>query len=163
MSNKTGLGYIHVPRTGGWSLRSSICRDKTHRIKYLGHVSNSRDTQDKYTTVACVRHPYDRFISMYKHRLAHYVDDSKWKIQHYINNMSHGEWKGYNNHWFKHSPPDILMRHTHLQSDWEKLNRLFDLNLSSLPHLHDTSTVQYSEPSPEQKESILYMLSLIHI
>lgn len=157
MSRDKMLGYVHVPRTGGWSVACLLhhMRPQSQTIKYLGHVPNSADTQRQHVTVSCVRHPYERFISMYKHRLAHYDNDSKWKIQHFIDQVSVHGWKGYQNYWFKHKPSDILLRHTHLQADWSKLINMFDLDVDpQLPHQHNTSHVEYIEPTAGQRQTI---------
>lgn len=155
MSNDKPLGYVHVPRTGGWSVSSLLWREPVQTIKYLGHVPNSADIQQQYLTVSCIRHPYDRFISMYRHRLSQYVDDSKWKIQHYIDRVTSVGWLGYQDHWYKHKPTDILLRHTHLQADWSKLVDMFDLDVDQqLPHLHDTTHVEYINPTARQRQVI---------
>ena len=166
MSNNKPLAYIHVPRTGGMSVASQLrgirLRDGDGgQVKYLGHKPNNEHIQNKYQTISCVRHPYDRFMSMYRKHLNSYIDDSKWKIQHYINMVSRNEWQGYQNYWFKYHTPDILLRYTHLSEDWSRLVELYELNLSQdIPHLHDTTHVEYILPTPEQQRTIFSILEL---
>ena len=151
------LGYVHVPRTGGWSVACLLhhMHPRSQTIRYLGHVPHSAEIQRQHVTVSCVRHPYERFISMYKHRLANYDNDSKWKIQHFIDLVTCNGWSGYHNHWFKYKPSDILLRYTHLQADWSKLIDMFDLDVDSqLPHEHKTSNVEYIKPTAQQRQLI---------
>ena len=152
------LAYVHVPKTGGMSIRSHVqsrSNDKEKTIKYFGHVPISDEIKRKYTVVSCLRDPYDLFMSLYRFKLYHYTDDSRWKIQHMIDHVEQHGYRGYRNHWYKHNLPDIMLDFNHLQRDWNKLCVNHDLHeLKQLPHLHCTKHVEYTSPTIDQQQQI---------
>jgi hypothetical protein len=61
LKSKKKLRFVHVPKTGGSNLISSI-----PKIKYVGHYE--KVTPDcNCVTIAVVRNPFDWLVSMYMH------------------------------------------------------------------------------------------------
>ena len=164
MINICMLAYVHVPKTGGFSIRLRVLpknhRDEKSLIKYFGHVPISDDIKRKHTVVSCLRDPYDMFMSRYRYNLSGYVDDSHWKIQHMIDHTKQQGWLGYHNHWYKHNLPDIMLDFDHLQRDWNKLCDIHNMpDMRQLDHLHCTKHVDYIHPTDDQHAQIKQLVS----
>jgi len=149
------IGYIHVPKTGGLSVRMSINALKSQQVKYLGHRPNCENFEREYITVAVLRNPYDIFLSGYRFYRSMYVDNLPgYSIQDHIDKITIKGFDGYRNKWFKYKQPQHLIMFESLQHDWIELLRMYDIpHDNQLPHLHNTMCDKSLESVPTTCES----------
>lgn len=151
----TTIGFIHVPKTAGFSVRIHIRDMSNPHVKYLGHRPNCEEFERDHVTVATLRHPYDIFLSDYRFYRSFYVDNLPgYSIQDHINRTITNGFKGYKNKWFKFKQPQHLLRFETIQQDWYQLLHMYNMSHDNqLPHLHNTKDVKSLETTPTTHES----------
>ncbi len=150
----TTIGFIHVPKTAGFSVRVSIRDINSVRVKYLGHRPNCEEFERDYVTVSTLRHPYDIFLSGYRFHRSLYVDNLPgYSIQDHINKTITNGYKGYISKWFKYKQPKHLLRFESVQQDWFHLLHTYNISHDSqFPHLHNTHSDQSLQATPTTHE-----------
>ncbi len=79
ISHKHRCVFIHIPKNGGTSIESALCRwnlTPSNYVELMGSKYHSKhhtlrsikkDLRDKYFTFAFVRNPWDRAVSLYSY------------------------------------------------------------------------------------------------
>lgn len=134
---KHSTTLIHIPKTAGSSISRWMVRNcggkwvakNTHGSK---HATKARAQQllktDLGTTIACIRNPWERFVSgyfYYKQRAKKPNFVEKLTFEEYVRHERHGCVDRPCSYYFDHV--DILLRYENLEKDFLKVQEHFNL------------------------------------
>lgn len=140
------LNFIHVPKTGGTSIVSSLIdcgvEFKQLRGELPSHYSNSLilhyfPEAKNATSVAILRHPYEIFVSLYHYqrdvlekenqlKIPEYVSFKQW-MEEYVNNpyrLDNLELKGGLDYV---DGVEFIFKYEHIKKAWKKILEILEL------------------------------------
>jgi chondroitin 4-sulfotransferase 11 len=134
------MTYIHVPRTGGQSVREFLLKEKDAKIMSLGKRDINTKHPDIWTTknhfgdlgytFCTVRNPYDRLVSMFAHlkrvdrNMPAKTDFSKFVFEY----ADYDTFMKPISSWFNNGDIDYIMRFENLSNDFEVIKKKLDAN-----------------------------------
>lgn len=183
---------VGIPKTGSTSLHTMLSNKTDYRSGMDGHdhdtifdiyKQNDVDLLATYTSITCVRNPYDRFFSYWKHTISglspmHQIDDDqlirqfrdyvKWFETQDINSEaktyphSLHQWKFISLD-KKHFLVDHILRLETFREDWKKFQTIYN-SLDVVPYEMDikvrheniTSSISYKEAYDAETANIIY-------
>ena len=144
------ITFIHIPKTGGQSVRAVLRKVPGAEIMPL----NGRDINIKHPdinttrnrfgdlgwTFCVVRNPYDRIVSMWQHirKVTNYTGD----LNHFI--LEHADYNTFmkpQSKWFNHGEIDFIIRFENLRNDWETIRK--KIKCKKLPHKNKALKIPY--------------------
>lgn len=168
ISDKHKFIFIHIPKTAGSSIKNNIlpyCNDGQLKISgenftdlngYHPHVTISPkqvDVYKDYYKFACVRNPFQRYVSMWKFfkkrkpqefnniNFEKFIDDIV-HIKNKINSKLQYTYIYNNNNTLL---VDKIIKFENLQGDFSSVCNSINIPTSQLPHLKNSGNYDYME------------------
>lgn len=127
------IEFVHVPRTGGYNIRTWTRRyTKCNKLKYVGHQPAMQGT----LVMTILRHPVERVISCYN-CFYKKIDRPESIVEMVQSNFVYV--KRYVDYWFKEKDPDYVIRFDNYNEEWMLFNTLYGIGLpGEMTHMHRT-------------------------
>jgi len=137
------MTFLHIPKTGGQSVRDTLMKVKGAEIMPLGdkHINVKHPdiwTAEKHFgklgwTFCIVRNPYDRIVSMWGHfcRRVSYKGDFREFVTGYADYDTFMKPQAT---WFNEGEVDYIIRYENLKKDFELIRQ--KTGCAGLPHLN---------------------------
>ena len=174
--------FIHIPKTGGTSIESALCRkepDHRKHISFSQYESELGSGIKSYFVFSVVRNPWDRMVSYWKYRqgkkqapidgkLSDFTDWINFVFSLDLNNLTNKVRK--KNIPFFRAAIDTqfnflknkqgcigldVIKFENLQNDFNKICKKINIDQLSLPHKNKTKHKHYTEYYDDETREIV--------
>ena len=175
INHKYKVIFIHIPKTGGTSVREILRINDFEKSEIKSHPSykaytDSCETYKEYFTFTIVRNPYDKMVSQYKYFTEskaiknpkvneHYKGDTfkeflkKFYTKPYVGDGAHR--KIYTDILHPVDQIDFIGRFENFQQDFDTICDKIGIPQQKLPHKNATKHKHYTEYYDEETKQIV--------